>query len=91
MPVTGQYSGAVHGPGILPLGHFDEAAVALVLNAVVDQQKGLRRIVQQWQQQGPQLVGGKGAVPQKPVHLVVAHARQMRRQVRARVVAGRTE
>ncbi len=36
---------AVRGPGALALGYFAKAAVALVLHAVVCEQKGLRWVV----------------------------------------------
>ena len=73
------------------LGHVDEAAVALVLHTVVHQQKRLGRVAKQRQNQLAQLVDGQHARAQKPVHLVMAHVGQMGRQMRARVVGGRTE
>ena len=82
---------AVRVARVLALGHVDEAAVALVLYAVIHQQKGLGRVAEQRQNQLAQLVDGQRARAQKPVHLVMAHVGQMGRQMGAGVVGGRTE
>lgn len=76
---------------VLALGHFAEAAVLFVLYAVVHQQKRLGRIGQQRLHQFAPLTDRQSAVAQKRVHLVVARVRQMRRQMGARVVRGRTQ
>ena len=69
----------------------NEAAVALVLYCVINEQKGLGGIAEQGRNQLAQLISGQRAHAQKPVHLVVAHIGQMGRQMRANVVGGRTE
>ena len=78
-------------PGILALGHFDKAAVAVVLHAVADKQKGLGRVAEQRQDQRAQLEEQERTAAQTPVCLVVAHLRQVVGQMRARIVVGRAE
>ena len=82
---------AVRIARVLALGHVDEAAVALVLYTVIHQQKGLGRVAEQRQNQFAQLIDGQCIRAQKSVHLVMAHIRQMGRQMRACVIGGRTQ
>ena len=76
---------------ILTLSQVDKAAVAFVLDAVVDKQKGLGRVAQQGLKQFTQLIDGQRTRAQKSVHLVVAYIGQMGRQMRAGVVRRRTQ
>ena len=76
---------------ILTLGQVDKAAVAFVLDAVVDEQKCLGRIAQQGVNQFAQLFDQQRSRAQKSVHLVMAYVGQMGCQMRAGVVRGRTQ
>ena len=79
---------AVRVARVLALGHVDGAAVAVVLYAVVNEQKDLREVAEQESHQFTQLIDGQCARAQKPVHLVVAHVGQMGCQVHTGIVFG---
>ena len=86
-PGTGDH--AVRIARVLALGHVDGAAVAIVLYAVVNEQKDLGEVAEQGNHQFTQLIDGQCTRAQKPIHLVVAHVGQMGCQVRSGVAVGR--
>ena len=85
------FDGLVFRTAILPLHQFDEARVALVLNAVIGDQKGFGAILNPPPHQFPQLMGPQVFLPQKVVDDIVTHPVQMVGQIGAGVIEGRAQ